>query len=109
MMDRKSIEQTIIEVSQAVDLLQPEWFKSEEYHKFHLMLSGLKGYYRTHEDDDQISLAAVAEVLVFFRLFIRMLDDQALSSALRERARDEIRDLDSSMEEIFRYGIHYDD
>jgi hypothetical protein len=107
-MNRQSIERRIIESAVMVDLLQAEWFKSAEYEAFLSAFQELITYYRENEEDDQISVAVVAEYTAFMRVLRKPLDDTNLSPTLRERIRDELEGLDYFMEEIIRAVIRDD-
>lgn len=108
-MDRRTIERQIIEASQTVDVLQPDWYTSKEFYLCCSTFQKLVKYYRTNYEDDQISVDVAAEFTSFMRVLRRNLYNKNLSPVLRERILDELSDLDAIMEEIIRMAVHYDD
>jgi hypothetical protein len=108
---RREIESRIVELSEAVDVLDPNWLTSKELNAFVHSWYDLKAFYVESTSYD-ISLEAVREYVVFMRLLRRIMCDTAEDPSTRELAEETLTSLETAMELVIQEAVsnaHYDD
>jgi hypothetical protein len=102
--ERDQWEERVIEASNEIDNMQPDWFNSAEWDLFIDAWYNLVKYYEEHADT-VIGVEVVREYHDIMRLFRRTLWDEKLSLDTRQQIEDKITGLEVVMDEIIKEAV----
>jgi hypothetical protein len=102
--ERDQWEERVIETSNQINNLQPDWFNSAEWDLFIEAWYKLAKYYETHTDT-VIGIEVVREYSDLMRLLRRMVCDEKLSLEVRAQVEEKIIELESQMDEIIKEAV----
>jgi hypothetical protein len=102
--ERDQWEERIIEASNQVDNMQPDWFNSKEWDLFIEAWYNLSKYYETHTDT-VIGIEVVREYSDLMRLLRRLLCDEKLNVEIRKQVEEKIIELEHPMDEIIKEAV----
>src|SRR5690349_17537738 len=102
--ERDQWEERIVEASNQIDNMQPDWFTSTEWDLFIDAWYNLVHYYEEHADT-VIGVEAVREYHHIMRLFRRTLWDERLSLDIHRQIEDKIAELEGVMDEIIKEAV----
>ena len=102
--ERDRLEERIIEASNQIDNMQPDWFNSKEWDLFIESWYDLTKYYETHTDS-VIGIEVVREYSDLMRLLRRLLCDEKLDLEIRKLVEEKIIELEGRMDEIIKEAV----
>lgn len=102
--ERDQWEERIMEASNQIDNIQPDWFNSAEWDLFIEAWHKLIEYYERHTDS-VIGIEVVREYTDFMQLLRRVRCDENLSVDVRAQAEEKIIELEGQMDEIIKEAV----
>jgi hypothetical protein len=102
--ERDQLEERIIEASNLIDNMQPDWCNSKEWDLFIESWYQLAKYYETHTDS-VIGIEVVREYSNFVRLLRKLLCDEKLDLEIRKQVEEKIIELEGRMDEIIKEAV----
>jgi hypothetical protein len=105
-MDRRELEKRILELARSVPVEDIEWLSSQQLYEFIGAWWALAKYY-TENNDTVIGVELVSEFVNFERLLRRLMHDNTVDPEIRQRAEDQLLDLDAGIDEVFKEAISH--
>ena len=102
--ERDQWEEQIIEASNQIDNMQPNWFNSTEWDLFIDAWYNLVKYYAEHADA-VIGVEVVREYHDLMRLLRRIICDEKLGLDTRQQVKEKASELEGVMDEIIKEAV----
>jgi len=106
---RPQLENHIVDMANNVPVSDPktgnfDWLYSQQLTEFIDAWYALAKYYEI-SSDTVVSVEAISEYVSYTRLFRRLMSDDTLDEKHRQRAEEQLTDLDSHMDEIIKEAV----
>lgn len=108
--DRSQLEDRIVELAESVPVgpsgSDLDWLYDQQLYEFIDVWWALARYYSENRDT-VIGVEVVSEYVYYARLLRRLMCDSTLDPKLRQQAEDQMRDLDSGMDEVVKEAVSH--